>query len=293
MNRIVAFLFFSLSLGYTISNYSFSGASSLSSSGTSLLNPSSSNGVYHNPASNAFLSESYFSASYSQLHGQKFLPYSTAGIAFNTPILGRVSFSLENLSVEYLGNDLSKEISFRVGNGFFIQNDMNSKMAVGYSINIHSWALGETAGVSGDGQDGFKQSSVNTLGLDIGILANLRERYWMMCYVKNINSPIIGDGISSQYLRRSIDTGIGYSPTDGLRTNLVFNKQIDDNKINTSASISYQLNRMINFVVGLTTNPNRLSAGFTLDVLAFNLRYGFMSHPVLNETHVFEIGILF
>ena len=95
---------------------------------------------------------------------------------------GKVSFSLENLSVEYLGNDLSKEISFRVGNGFFIQNDMNSKMAVGYSINIHSWALGETAGVSGDGQDGFKQSSVNTLGLDIGIFAT-----WY-CMYKSMNN---------------------------------------------------------------------------------------------------------
>ena len=139
------------------------------------------------------------------------------------------------------------------------------------------------------GEHGFKQSTINTLGLDIGILASLRERYWMMCYIKNINSPIVGDGISSQYLRRSIDVGIGYSPLDDLRTNLVFNKQIDTNKINTSASISYQLNHMINFVIGLTTNPNRLSAGFALDVRNFDVRYGFMSHPVLNGTHIFEL----
>ena len=293
MNRIVALLFFSLSLSYTISNYSFSGAGSLSSSGTSLLDPSYSNGIYHNPASNAFLTNSYLSVSYSFLHSQSFLPYSTTGLAFKIPVFGRVSVSLENLSVEYLGNDLSKEISVRIGSGFFIQNDMNSKMAVGYSMNIHSWALGKSAGISGNGQDGFKQSTINTLGLDIGILASLRERYWMMCYVKNINSPIIGDGISSQYLRRSLDVGIGYSPMEDLRTNLVFNKQIDTNKINTSASISYQLNHMINFVIGLTTNPNRLSAGFALDVRNFDVRYGFMSHPVLNETHVFELGFSF
>tara|TARA_B100000945_G_scaffold271159_1_gene232798 strand:- start:146 stop:1027 length:882 start_codon:yes stop_codon:yes gene_type:complete len=293
MNRILSIFFFAASVASTVSSYSFSGANSLSSSGASLLNTSYSNGIYHNPASNAYLSDSYVSASYSYLHSQSFLPYSTAGAAVKIPLLGRVSIALENMSVEYLGNDLSKENSIRFGNGFFIQNDMNSKMSIGYSLSIHSWGIGRSAGLSGDGVNGFDAVTLYTIGIDFGILSSLRDRYWMMCFVRNINSPIIGDGISSQYLKRSIDIGIGYNPTDDLRTNLVFNKQIDKNKLQASASIDYQLNGIIGFVVGLTTNPNRVSAGFRLDISNFDLVYGFMSHPVLNETHVFELGFSF
>jgi len=290
MSRLPIVLFISLFFSYTISNYSFSGASSLSSSGTNLLDPTYSNGIYHNPASNAYLSKINFSSSFSFLHSQKFLPYTTAGIAMKAPLIGRISISFENLSVDYLDFNLSKELSARIASGFFIQKDQNSKMAFGYAFNLHSWGLSSSAGLSGDGSDGISGTSLYSFGIDIGFLANLREQYWMACYIKNINSPIVGYGTSSQYLKRSIDIGIGYEPIEGLRTNLVFNKPINENKINSSASVNYKLNKMIDFVIGLSTNPNRISTGLTINITRFSIKYGFMSHPVLNDTHAFEIG---
>ena len=69
----------------------------------------------------------------------------------------------------------------------YLLRDKNSTLSIGFSINSYSVEFGKSAG-SGDGTNGIKSESLSAYGLDIGILASLREKNRIGVFIKNINS---------------------------------------------------------------------------------------------------------
>ena len=192
-----------------------------------------------------------------------------------------------------MNTELSKENSIIISNAKYILNDMNSTMSLGWSINRMSWETGTSAGISGDGSDGEVSQKMDTYGINLGIQATLRNIYRMGIYLRNINSPIIGEGLAQQELSRRLDVGIAYVPISDVLTSLTFSQQLGMKEIGISGGFKYKINNFFDIQLGAQSNPNRFGFGFesTLNSLIFS--YSFLSHPVLPSTNQFGIRYSF
>ena len=121
-------------------------------------------------------------------------------------LLTKINFGLKFLSLSVKNNDtkLLNENLFGVSAGTNLLKDKNSSLAIGVSANYYLIQFGKSAGVSGDGSDGLNSEVISSIRLDIGFLGSLREKNRLGVFIKNINSPIIGDGMSIQNLPRKI-----------------------------------------------------------------------------------------
>ena len=187
-----------------------------------------------------------------------------------------------------------------IAQGFDLQHDKNSRLAIGYTANFIQWDLGRSAGISGDGTDGLELGSVNAVTVDFGVLASLREKYRFGVFLKNINSGALGKGMTRQALPRRINAGITYMPMTGLATSIVSEHLLGRDDMQIKAAIRYNLNSNLEIYTGAQSNPNRFGLGLTIKldrVIAaelgdnYTLSYGLLTHPVLPMTHQFNIGL--
>ena len=58
---------------------------------------------------------------------------------------------------------------------------------------------------------------MNSFGLDLGVIASLRSKVTLGVFVKNINSPRIGQGSNAQFLPRRLNIGCSYHPSKILK----------------------------------------------------------------------------
>jgi len=154
--------------------------------------------------------------------------------------------------------------------------------------------------VSGDGSDGLELGSINSITIDFGVLASLRESYRFGVFLKNINSGALGKGITRQVLPRRINAGITYIPMPGLSTSIVSEHLLGRDDMQIKAAIRYNLNSNLEIYTGAQSNPNRFGLGFTIKLFRvtdaelgdnYTLSYGLLTHPVLPMTHQFNIGL--
>ena len=300
MFKFYFILLFTPLLTQTISDYAYTHAEVAAMAGAVVAETGSNWSIFHNPAGITEVDGTHLSAGSGNLYGFKWLPaYNLSGTT-SLPIISKISFALQQLETKYSGTTLSTEQTLSIAQGFDLQHDKNSRLAIGYTANFVQWDLGRSAGVSGDGSDGLELGSVNSITIDFGVLASLREKYRFGVMLKNINSGALGKGITRQVLPRRINVGITYMPMKGLATSIVSEYLLGRDDMNIKASLRYNLNSYLELYTGAQSNPNRFGLGFTLKFYRvtdlefgdnYTFSYGLLTHPVLPMTHQFNIGI--
>ena len=287
----ILFLFL-VSIPYAqISDYAYTHAEASAMAGAVVAEAGSNWSIFHNPAGITEIEGTHLSAGSGKLYGFNWLPaYNLSG---TTPLpgIGKIGFAFQQLETKYSGKTLSKEQTLSIAQGFELQRDKNSHLSIGYTANFVQWNMGRSAGVSGDGTDGLELGGVNSLTIDFGVLASLREKYRFGVFLKNINSGALGKGMTRQVLPRRINTGITYMPISGLATSIVSEYLLGRDDMQIKAAIKYNLNSNLEIYAGAQSNPNRFGMGATFTLNTQSISYGLLTHPVLPMTHQFNIGL--
>ena len=287
------FLLFLLSFSFaqTVSDYAYTHAKVAAMAGAVVAENGSNWSIFHNPAGITEIEGTHLSAGSGNLFGYKWLPTYNLGGTAPLPVIGKIGFAFQQLETKYSGKTLAKEQTLSIAQGFELQRDKNSHLAIGYTANFVQWDLGRSAGVSGDGSDGLELGSINSITIDFGVLASLREKYRFGVFLKNINSGALGKGITRQVLPRRINAGITYIPVPGLSTSIVSEYLLGRNNMQIKAAIRYSLNSNLEIYTGAQSNPNRFGLGATFTLNTQSISYGLLTHPVLPMTHQFNIGL--
>jgi len=275
----------------TISDNAYTHAEVAAMAGAVVAESGSNWSIFHNPAGITEVDGIHISAGSGKLYGFNWLPaYNLSGTT-PLPVIGKIGFAFQQLETKYSGKTLSKEQTLSIAQGFDLQHDKNSRIAIGYTANFVQWDLGKSAGVSGDGSDGLELGSINSITIDFGVLASLREKYRFGVFLKNINSGALGKGMTRQVLPRRINTGITYMPMQGLATSIVSEHLLGRDDMQIKAAIRYNLNSNLEIYAGAQSNPNRFGMGARFTLNTQSISYGLLTHPVLPMTHQFNIGL--
>ena len=174
-------LLLSFTLSQTVSDYSYTHAEVSAMAGAVAAEVGSNWSIFHNPAGITEVDGLQISLGGGKLYGYNWLPASNVSCTTPIPIIGTVGFAFQQLETKYSGKTLSTEQTLSIAQGFDLQHDKNSHLAIGYTANFVQWDLGKSAGVSGDGSDGLELGSINSITVDFGVLASLREKYQFRC----------------------------------------------------------------------------------------------------------------
>ena len=161
--------------------------------GSNVAGFGSSNSIFNNPAGLSDVDDIQLSTGGGNLYGFSWLPSYYFSVNAPIPVLGNVSFGFQQLKTKSSSVvTLSTEQTLSVGRGFNFQKDNNSQLSFGVVANYFQWDLGQSAGMNGDGTDGLNLGLLNTVTIDLGFIASLRNKYRCGVYIKNINSGAIG-----------------------------------------------------------------------------------------------------
>jgi len=259
--------------------------------GSNVAEFGSSNSIFNNPAGLSDVENIQLTTGGGNLFGYTWLPsYYFSGIA-PIPILGKVAFGFQQLKTKNGKATLSTEQTLSMGYGFNLQKDENSQLSFGMVGSYVQWDLGKSAGVSGDGSDGLNLGILNTVTVDVGFIASLRNKYRCGVYIKNINSGAIGTGMTRTVLPRRLNAGITYSPISELATSISMERLLGYRDIQIKGGLQYSLNSMIDFMMGAQANPNRFGIGAKFKFINQTLTYGLLTHPVLPMTHQLSLSL--
>jgi len=293
MYKFLYLIIMATSYGQAVSDQTYMGAEATALAGAIVSQQGSSESIFHNPAGLAGLDAIQFSAGGGNLYGFNWLPaYHLSGV-LPLPGMGTMGIAVQQFETKHGDKVLSSEQTFSIAQGFNLQQDKNSHLAMGFTANFIQWNLGKSAGVSGDGSDGFELGSLNSFTIDLGIRASLREKYQFGAFIKNINSGAIGKGMSRQVLPKRINVGITYEPIPNLTTSIVAERLLGREDLQIKGAMRYRLNPFLDLYSGAQSNPSRLGFGFKLSIgeldgLTFT--YGLLTHPVLPLMQQVSIG---
>jgi len=292
MIKLYCILLFAPLFTQTVSDNAYTHAEVSAMAGAVVAKAGSNWSIFHNPAGITEVDGLQVSLGGGRLYGYDWLPASNLSCTTPIPIIGTIGFAFQQLETKYSGKTLSKEQTLSIAQGFDLQHDKNSHLAIGYTANFVQWDLEKSAGVSGDGSDGLELGTVNAVTVDFGVLASLREKYRFGMFLKNINSGALGKGITRQVLPRRINAGITYMPMAGLATSIVSEHLLGRDDMQIKGAIKYTLNPHIKIYAGAQSNPNRFGLGGTFTSTNQFISYGLLTHPVLPITHQINIGII-
>ena len=275
------------------SDYSFSTAETSALAGAAVASKGTTSSLFNNPASLVELNNKSVSFGYSNLYNQSYLPLTTIGLSI--PYKKNISIGVKysSLKVDYRGNQLSNEQTYGIIISKYMLNDKNSTLSIGISLNNYSVEFGRSAGSMGNGSDGIAKESVAAYGVDIGVLATLREKNRLAVFIKNVSSSEIGAGTSNQDLPKRIDLGFSTIPFDELFISFSMQQLLGYEKPHLRSGLSYKINKLFQINAGVQINPNRFGVGFNLEKNKIIFSYGYLTHHVLPGTHQTNLGISF
>ncbi|HIF29183.1 MAG TPA: hypothetical protein EYQ40_11790, partial [Candidatus Marinimicrobia bacterium] len=186
MPKFLFLFILSFSFAQTVSDYAYTHAKVAAMAGAVVAETGSNWSIFHNPAGITEIEGTHLSAGSGNLFGFKWLPTYNLGGTAPLPVIGKIGFAFQQLETKYSGKTLSKEQTLSIAQGFDLQHDKNSRLAIGYTANFVQWDLGKSAGISGDGSEGFELGSINSITIDFGVLASLHEKYRFGVFLKNI-----------------------------------------------------------------------------------------------------------
>lgn len=244
-----------------------------------------------NPAGLADWDRLGFAVDYSQPFSQSFTKNTRAVLATALPkSLGSISLHGFTGQLSYSGKDLSSETQVGLSHAFYLQKDLRSSLAFGYTINYLQLDYGSTsAGRTGDGSDGVSLGSGSTWGVDIGMKASLRSRAWAGFFLKNINDPSLGSSGTSQTIPSKLEIGLGYQPYYGFTTTASIEKILGRDEFQVHAGLEYYVLEWLVLRTGISHEPSQLAVGAGILTKWGNVDYALVTHPVLPLTHMFSL----
>ena len=276
-------------IGQTVSDYPYTGVGGSASVGTMASARGGIHSLFHNPATLTEVSDHIVNVGSSELYG---IPYTHAGWINHIKGVGVLGISTEFSKVTFQDVDLSREQRIGISHGFYLQQDRNSTLALGATLNRFSWTLGPSAGIAGDGSDGIPGGMSTAWGLDVGVIGVLRKKHRVGAFVKNAVSSTIGSDGTEQPLPKRISAGISYTPFSGLMTSFLFERVLGKN-IQIKGSVHFDVNPTLRVITGVQSNPNRLGTGFIVSFSRIKIGYALLTHPVLPVVHQTELTYIF
>lgn len=281
-----------LSLGFgqvtTDVNYKTPAMGALMGSNLALSTDASS--LLLNPAAMSTVTTGFLMASTQQIYNQKFLPYNVLTTGFDLPSrMGKVGLSFESMTVSYRDESLVGESVVGLSHAFTLQEDRISTLNMGYTVKYMSVDYGQSAGISGTGEDGMDLGSSSAFGLDLGFQATLSKRHWLGVVVHNVNRPQIGSGGTTSFLPRDVQAGFSYAPTRQVITSFALVSSPGFTS-EFHAGLEYTLNPYLTLRSGIQSSPNRFGGGFSFSAKGIKLDYALLTHPVLPATHQFSLA---
>ena len=280
----------------SFSNFSFTGSKSMGMAGAVVSDIDGIESVFYNPS--GLVNSDKYSIVFgrSNLYDLSFLNHEFLSVSFPN----KMAFSFQQLSTNSKGAfsssnsvNLSTEEIITISQGFNLLNDENSTLSVGYNVNALIFSQAGSAGPTGDGTSGLPGSKSNSLGIDLGIHASLRDKISFGAFVKNINNPAIGRGSTQSHLPRRMNLGITYNPFDALYTTFAFERVLGEDKTSFRFGAEYDLNNSLTLRSGIQMNPNRLGLGFGYTVRNLELSYSLLTHSILSSSSVISIRVNF
>jgi hypothetical protein len=263
--------------------------------------------IFHNPAGLSRLDALQGFGSY-QLLPVTSLTSTTGG--FVTPldwVIADRRFGTVGISYEWLGSRidasqsltgeserLSTELALGISHGFHVLKDVRSSLAFGYSLKLYYLDYGRSAGESGDGSDGVDLGHAYTLGVDVGVLASLRNRVWLGAYILNVNRPSVGTTGQQRELPQKLSAAVSYMPYDAVLTAIGVEKSLSrETRLKAAVEIEVYEQRDLQLFArfGLWSAPNVFTAGAGLRLWQVRADYSILIHNVLSPTHQF--GLLY
>jgi|TARA_B100000315_G_scaffold253914_1_gene293787 hypothetical protein len=287
---IIIFILLSFATAQVTTEHLFMGAPSMSVAGSDIARSEQSWSMFVNPASLAEHKNKSVVVGSESIFGLSFFAHSMAAFQFNLPMMRNLGISIEDFSTTYQGNSLTHEIAIGLSQGLKLQADRNSTLLMGYTLKAYSVDYGQSAGPTGDGSDGRELGSHNAFGLDVGLLATLRDRIRFGAKVTNINHPQLGEANTAVYLPRRMQIGLAYSPYDLVWTTASLTRSVGhDTQMN--AGLDFEILSGLHLRTGVQSNPNQFAAGFRFSWKFISVDYGLMTHPVLPLSHQFSLEI--
>ena len=301
--KIIILFIVNILFSQGLTDISFIGTKSLGMAGAVVSDSENLEAVFYNPAGLSQLDQKITIISgHSQLYGLDFLDFEYLSIGFSNGLaltyqcLGtsyKNSSDFSSYGFNQFNGSLSKEKSISFSQGISLLDDQNSKISLGYNLNYFSIYQSNSAGPSGNGENGLPSKNLNSFGIDVGLLASLRGKVSFGAFIKNINNPKITKGSSSSYLPRRLDLGITYYPFEQLITTFAMERVLGTDVSSFRFGIEYELNSSFLVRTGIQLNPNRFGAGFSYKMKNFELSYSILTHSVLPITDIFNLKVYF
>jgi hypothetical protein len=218
--------------------------------------------IFYNPAGLSKLRSGEFTFFANQLYGLK--EFTNLVFLFGQPL----SYGSLGIGFSQFGHSGYKE---QIG-------------VLAYSRGWKNFHIGGT--IKGMNLSITDYGSDQTLGIDIGILWNLRENLTFGATGKNINNPEIGQ---AEELSRSVLFGASLRPGKKLLIDADFIKEHDFD-LQVRLGQEYLLSDNFALRAGWITTPHNLTGGFGYRLKGIHLDYGTRSHPDLGFTHSISLS---
>lgn len=213
-----------------------------------------------------------------------------SAMAFYKLLFSGVGVNLHNicLNVAYPINDRAgvvgiglQEIGIALNSEkvLTISHSVNLIKDISFGYNIRTYQLSQTDYGSG-----------LTFGLDLGLLSRIYKRWQYGFFIRNINSPKMGDVVKYN-LPRIINVGIAYRPTLGINSTLDISKEVGKP---TRIAVGQEFQIIEDYLTiraGIQTEPIRFGFGLRSGMKNIYIDYALTTHSKLPLTHNFGILI--
>ncbi|MBI3111449.1 MAG: hypothetical protein HYZ01_07745 [Ignavibacteriales bacterium] len=222
----------------------------------------------YNPAGLAHLSVFHGSAFY--VPEQFGLPELRTVAAAAVMPLG---FGGVGLAMDQFGFDLYRETHFAAGAGAKLDWGVSG----GLAVNLHSFFI-------------ERYGSTQRVTLDLGLLAEAAPGFVLGFGLKNVTGTMIGP--FQERLPQIFSLGSLFTPVPDCSLSLELEKDTR-HPFMVKAGVEQWLFDVLALRVGVSDNPNKVSAGFAARSSGVEFAYAGYSHNQLGWTHQLEISIWF
>jgi len=220
--------------------------------------------VQRNPASLAGLDAMQVGMFYApQLYGIKELRTLAAAAAVQVPVGGA------GVSVEQFGFDLYREMFVTAGWGF----DAAGGLSAGLGVSLQSLSISH-----------YGRGTRWAAG--VGILAKLAEELNLGASVHNVASTTLGP--QGDRLPTIFTTGVSWIPLRGLILTSELEKDLLY-PVSARIGIEQVVWGVLALRGGISTDPDEVSAGFSVDVSGLEFGYAGFHHAELGWTHQIDL----
>jgi hypothetical protein len=244
--------------------------------------------AFFNPAGLALVTGIEGTLAYQRPYGLSFFDDFAGAIALPLDRYGTIALSAQNFSVNYQGNDLSAERVIGISYGATLHRDIHSSIALGATAKWLYWKLGDS--VPDPSGTSTILGSSSTFGLDVGVQASLWQRTRVGAALVNLNNPTMGNPTPHD-LPQIFRAGICYEPLETVST-VIGTERILGHDVEFSIGSEAWIFPELALRLGVTSDPNRFTAGFGIRVRQLQLDYAYLTHPELPGTHQVSIGMI-